>query len=191
MLGKIMMGVGLMLPLEAFAGALFQNADEVDWLGIGVMVPAPQERCVERNDQPPCYRFEQAPTVGRVELVRIRTKTNFQWNLVSGFGGMDWTGEERLGMGILGLGRYKTLGADGRREIGLMVQPLAGIYGPTHAFIDVNVYHRNYFKHAFVEIGMEFAAIWNLAMSSESSSRNPMPFNKMPVQLHVSVGPRF
>jgi hypothetical protein len=162
----------------------------VDWVSLGFAVPIPQKRCEEQNNQPPCHLFEQVPHVGRMELGRFRY-ASFQWNIASGYVGQDWTGKERLAFGLAGLGLYRTFGDEETQEVGGIIQPLSGVFGPTHALMNTNLYYRNYFPHLFVELGLEFAAIWNLAMSSEGSSTRPFSLSTMPLQLHISVGPRW
>jgi len=162
---------------------------DMDWFSVGLAIPVPQERCVEKDNKPPCVIFKEVAAVGRLEFGRFRYRSGFQWNIASGYLGRDWTGEERIAMGVLGVGIYAPIGDRDRHELGVMTQPLSGVYGPSHALINTQMYYRSYTKHVFVEVGLEYAVIWGLGLSSGG----PPSFDSRdrPLQLQVSVGPRF
>ncbi len=173
----------------AWAQPAGERLVDMDWFSVGLAIPAPQAHCLEKGNTPPCDVFKQVATVGRLEFGRFRYRSGFQWNIASGYFGRDWVGKERIAMGILGVGIYAPVGDRDRHELGVIAQPLSGVYGPTHAVLNTQMYYRSYAKHVFVEVGLEYAVIWGIGLSSggvPSFDRNGRP-----IQLQVSVGPRF
>ena len=176
----------LLLPGTALAGdGVFGDWKSVDWVSVGYAIPAPQERCDEEDNQPPCYRFETVAAVGRLELGRFRYG-GFQLNIGSVFGGNDWTGKEHIGMGFLGLGYYAPISDGSPDEVGVVTQPLSGVFGPSYGLLNTNLYYRYNLDRFFLELGVEFSPVWNLGMSSDDA--HPMTLGKLPIRLHLSLG---
>ncbi len=183
------LGVAVALALVLTSSAALGSWKSLDWVTVGFALPAPNELCEERNDGPPCYRYKSAPWIGRMEVGRFRYE-HFQWNIASGHVGLDWNQKERLGLGFGGVGLYWPLSDDGRHEVGFLVQPLSGTFGPTYGLLKSDVYYRVNLDHIFdgffLEAGFEFTPIWNLDMSGTGDMS--MALDDWPIHLHLPVG---